>query len=332
VLFRSAFGTAYASLGYTVSDGSASSTAATITFDVIDTNDAPTAIAWATGGSVAENSLAGTVVGTLSATDPNTGDVLRFRRTTNANFTITPDGTVKVATNAVLDYEAGTTQTLGVEVSDSGGLTYVQNLTVTLTDVTETDPSIYANAGYVAPGATITITTSLLRAADAQQTPSQLVFTVQSLPAGGTFWIDRDGDGTLNGAERPLGFRSDSDPDAVNTFTQADIVAGRLKFTKDTAQSSGQLQVKVSDGTGGATPEARLILIPSNPPVVSPVDDQQWRTSGSQSFRLPAGTFTDPDQDLLTVSATLTSVEVANWVPRGFRCMSARTRFPSARG
>ena len=302
-----AFGTAYASLGFTVSDGSASSTAATITFDVIDTNDAPTAIAWATGGSVAENASAGTVVGTLSATDPNTGDVLRFRRTTNANFTITPDGTVKVATNAVLDYEAGTTQTLGVEVSDSGGLTYVQNLTVTLTDVTETDPSIYANAGYVAPGATITITTSLLRAADAQQTPSQLVFTVQSLPSGGTFWIDSDGDGTLNGAERPLGFRSDSDPDAVNTFTQADIVAGRLKFTKDTAQSSGQLQVKVSDGTGGATPEARLILIPSNPPVVSPVDDQQWRTSGSQSFRLPAGTFTDPDQDLLTVSATLTS-------------------------
>ena len=92
-----AFGTGYSSLGFTVSDGSASSTGATITFNVADTNDAPTAIAWATGGSVAENSAAGTAVGTLSATDPNTGDVLRFRRITNANFTITPDGAVKVA-------------------------------------------------------------------------------------------------------------------------------------------------------------------------------------------------------------------------------------------
>ncbi|NBS66709.1 MAG: hypothetical protein EBT33_20650, partial [Betaproteobacteria bacterium] len=248
---------------------------------------------------------AGTAVGTLSATDPNTGDVLRFRRITNANFTITPDGAVKVATDAVIDYEAGTTQTLGVEVSDSGGLTFTQNVTVTLTDVVETDPSIYASSGYATPGATVTVTTALLRAADAQQTATQLIFTVQGPPDGGTFWIDSDLNGALNGAERPLGYLSEANPDAANTFTQADIAAGRLKFAKDSSQASGQLHVKVSDGTGGAKPEARLVLIPSSPPVVSAVDDQQWRTTGSQSFRLPAGTFTDPDQDVLTVSAAL---------------------------
>jgi formylglycine-generating enzyme required for sulfatase activity len=314
-----AFGTSYASIDFTVSDGSASSSAATITFDVADTNDAPTAIVWATGGTVAENSAAHTVVGSLTATDPNAGDVLRFRITNNSNFYVSPNGTVKVVENATIDFEQASTQTITVEVSDSGGLTYSQNLTVTLSDVVESDPSVYATPLYVALNSTTTITTANLRAADAQQTAAQLVFTIISPPTGGTFWIDSDGNGAISGNEKALGFRSESNPSAVNTFTQDDINNGRLKFSKDSSQTSGQLSVEVSDGTGGAKPRATLVLIPSSPPVVSPVADQQWSTSGAQSFRLPANTFSDPDQDELTVSALLvtgpsTTAALPSWL------------------
>ena len=60
----------------------------TITFDVNDTNDAPTDISWASGGSVPENSAEKVVVGQLSAIDLNTGDELRFVRVENSKFNI----------------------------------------------------------------------------------------------------------------------------------------------------------------------------------------------------------------------------------------------------
>lgn len=57
------------------------------------------------------------------------------------------------------------------------------------------------------------------------------------------------------------------------------------------------------------------MLIPSSPPVLSPIADQQWSTSGAQSFRLPPNSFSDPDQDELTLTAQLVSGGTATALP-----------------
>ncbi|MFN6053718.1 MAG: Ig-like domain-containing protein, partial [Planctomycetia bacterium] len=187
-----AFGSSYATMGFTVSDGSASSSPAILTFDVTDTNDAPTSISWATGGSITENttSAQGVVVGTLAATDPNTGDVLSFRRTSNPNFSISPDGTVRYVGVVGLDYEITPTQTLGVTVTDSQGLTYSANVTVTVTNASETAPTIKASNFFAALNSLTTITSSNLCAVDEQESGASLVFTIIEQITGGTLWVD----------------------------------------------------------------------------------------------------------------------------------------------
>jgi len=317
-----AYGTAYATLAFTVNDGTADSASATLTFNVTDTNDAPTAMAWASGGTVAENSAQGTVVGKLSATDPNSGDTFTFVRVSNPNFNVSPDGTVTVAANATIDFERTTTQTLRVQVKDSQGLSYEQDLTVTLSDVAEAAPSLIVNAVYVTKGGTVTITESQLKAVDKNiaadgtvtNTPnSGLVYTVTSAPSGGTWWIDTDNSGTINGNEVALAPVNEGNPNGIDTFTHDDVATGKLKFTQDGTQANSLLQVSLSDGTpssldadGNAAVTGSLVAIVSSPPVLAAaINNQEWGTTGSQSFVLPSNTFTDPDFDVLTLSAQL---------------------------
>ncbi|GAB5442987.1 MAG: hypothetical protein Fues2KO_33360 [Fuerstiella sp.] len=102
----------------TDSDGAAT----TITFDLTVTNVAPT-VSDATF-EVLENSANGTVVGTLTATDPG-DDSLTFSITggTGASaFTVDPvSGTVSVADHTQLDFETTPVFTLEVAVTDEDG-------------------------------------------------------------------------------------------------------------------------------------------------------------------------------------------------------------------
>ncbi len=314
-------GAPYATIAYTVNDGTANSASATLTFNVTDTNDAPTAVKWvststSSSSPVAENSAQGTVVGKLSATDPNSaaGDTVTFLRVKNPNFNIAPDGTVTVAANATLDFERTPTQTLRVQVKDSGGLTYEQDLTVTLSDVEEGAPSLIVNSVYVTKNSTTTIGAAQLNATDAQQAAGSLTYTVTAAPSGGTWWIDADGDNTLDDGEA-LAPVNEGNPNGRENFTQQDVINGKLRFTKDNSQSNSLLDISLSDGTaasvdadGKALVTGSLVAIVSSPPERSAfINDQQWSTTGQQSFVLPESTFTDADFDLLTLSATLSN-------------------------
>lgn len=102
-------------------------------------NTAPTGIALATA-AIAENAASGTTVGTLSATDADTGDTFTYAlvsgtgATDNASFTI--DGT-SLKTAAVFDFETKASYSVRVRVTDAGGLTFEQALTIAVTDVNE---------------------------------------------------------------------------------------------------------------------------------------------------------------------------------------------------
>ncbi|MFO0346614.1 MAG: cadherin domain-containing protein [Labrys sp. (in: a-proteobacteria)] len=103
-------------------------------------NDGPTGATWQSGGTVAENSAAGTVVGTILGTDPDSRDVLTYALTDNAGgrFQINAStGQVTVASGASLSFEAATTHSITAQVTDAAGSTVTQTLTIAVADAAE---------------------------------------------------------------------------------------------------------------------------------------------------------------------------------------------------
>jgi uncharacterized repeat protein (TIGR01451 family) len=91
--------------------------------------------------TVDENAPAGTVVGTLSADDPDTEDVHAFFRTVGTegwadNDWFLIDGDL-LKTAAVLDYEAGTSYKVHIGVTDMGGESYFKTFAIGVNDLSE---------------------------------------------------------------------------------------------------------------------------------------------------------------------------------------------------
>lgn len=119
-----------ASLALTACGGSGGSSNNEPTTPTTPTNSAPTAISLS-ASAVDENAVAA-VVGTLSATDADSGDSHTFT-TQDQNFTI--DGTeLRLADGVSFDYEAGTSVDVAVTVSD-GTATFDQTLTIDINDI-----------------------------------------------------------------------------------------------------------------------------------------------------------------------------------------------------
>jgi hypothetical protein len=92
--------------------------------------------------TVAENSAAGTMVGTLRTTDIDAGDTFVYTLLDDAGGRFVLDGDqVSVADGALLDYETAARYTIRVRTTDLGGagLSYEQELDITITDVHEFD-------------------------------------------------------------------------------------------------------------------------------------------------------------------------------------------------
>jgi Ca2+-binding RTX toxin-like protein len=110
------------------------------TIGLSNANEAPTG-ASLSGGSVAENAANGTVVGTVTGTDPDSGSVLTYSLTNNAGgrFTINSmTGQITVANGALLDFETATSHNITVRVTDQGGLTFDKQFSIAITDENET--------------------------------------------------------------------------------------------------------------------------------------------------------------------------------------------------
>jgi VCBS repeat-containing protein len=125
---------------YRASDGQAQSAVAIATLQVACVNDAPVA-ATATFG-VAENRAVATVVGTVSASDPDAGDTLSYAITAgngSGAFAISGSGQITVANAAPLDFETTPQFVLTVMVSDNGSpmLSDTAQITINLSNVNE---------------------------------------------------------------------------------------------------------------------------------------------------------------------------------------------------
>src|SRR5262249_32678404 len=121
-----------------VSDGNGGIDTQAISVTVGNVNEAPTDIALS-GTTVVENAANGTVIGTLSAVDPDAGDSATFSLLDDAGgrFTVVGNQLV-VANGTLLDFEAATSHTVTVQATDAGGLSFSEAMTISLQNVAGT--------------------------------------------------------------------------------------------------------------------------------------------------------------------------------------------------
>jgi hypothetical protein len=103
------------------------------TIGVANINEAPTAISAAL--SPVPESTAGAILGTLSATDPDSNPPFTFT-VADPRFEVV-GSQLKLKTGQSLDYEAGASVSVNVTARDSGGLAFTQAVTVSVVNVAE---------------------------------------------------------------------------------------------------------------------------------------------------------------------------------------------------
>ena len=152
------------------------------------TNEAPTGV-FGTGGAVAENAAAGTLVSILGASDPNLPeDAFSYELVSNAGgrFAIHGDRLV-VAPDTLLDYETAVSYGVTIRVTDLGGKSHTGAVTIAVSNVNEAPalPSLsHAAAPENAPAGTVIGT---LSSADPDAN-DQVSFTLSD-SAGGRFGL-----------------------------------------------------------------------------------------------------------------------------------------------
>ncbi|MCP9788458.1 cadherin repeat domain-containing protein, partial [Cyanobium sp. Maggiore-St4-Cus] len=110
---------------------------------VPNVNDAPTDLAFTTNG-IQENIVAGSIIGTLSAVDPDAGSTFAYALVAG-NGTNDVDNAlvdivgneVRVKSDASIDFETNPVLNLNIRVTDNGGLTYTKAVTAAVLNVNE---------------------------------------------------------------------------------------------------------------------------------------------------------------------------------------------------
>lgn len=101
---------------------------------VTPTNTAPTDISLAT--MTVDENTAGAVIGSLSATDANSGDTFTF--TTDSDMFAISGTELSLKADAMANFESAESLTANVTVTDNGGLTFSKELTITVNDLLDT--------------------------------------------------------------------------------------------------------------------------------------------------------------------------------------------------
>jgi len=96
--------------------------------------------------AIDENSAGGTLVGTLSAADPDAGDSVKFSLTNSADGKFKINGSkIKVANGAVLDFEQQKSFYIRVRATDKAGLFTENSFVITLNNVNEAPDKLVLN-------------------------------------------------------------------------------------------------------------------------------------------------------------------------------------------
>ncbi len=202
------------SLTVQVTDSGGQSYTETFTINLTNVNEGPTDLSLS-ANSVAENATTGTVVGTVSGTDPDAGDTKTYSLTDTAGgrFAINAStGVITVADGSLLNYEAAASHNLIVQVTDSGGQSYTESFTINLTNVNE-GPTGADAVVTLSEDTAHTLTTTNFGFSDVDAGDTLSAVRIDTLPTAGTL--------TLSGVAVTAG----------QVVTAVDITAGRLVFS-----------------------------------------------------------------------------------------------------
>ncbi|WP_039279437.1 putative Ig domain-containing protein, partial [Pectobacterium brasiliense] len=265
----------------TATDGSSASVSTTFGLTVTNVNDAPVVSGTITAQSIAQGGSLSVTVPAGTFTDPD-GDTLTLSATL-------ADGT---ALPSWLSFNPATGTFSGTPSNaDVGAL----SIKVTATDTTNASVST-----------TFSLTVTNVNDAPVVATPIPTQSVVQ--------------DGSLSFTV-PAGTFTDPDGDTLTlsaTLANGSPLPGWITFNSATGTFSGtpsnadigslSIRVTATDGSN-ASVHTDFSLTVTNvndaPVVATPIPAQNVAQDGSLNFTVPAGTFTDPDGDTLTLSATL---------------------------
>ncbi len=124
------------------------------TISVTNANEAPTSLALSST-SIAENLASGASVGNFSSVDPDSGDSFTYSlvagagSTDNASFTISGASLLSAAS---FNYEVKSSYAIRVRSTDSGGLTFEQTFTISVSNVNEAPTDLSLSVSSILEG------------------------------------------------------------------------------------------------------------------------------------------------------------------------------------
>jgi hypothetical protein len=244
-----------------------------LTFDqlftifVNDLNDAPTNVVLS-NSSIDENSASGTVIGTLSTTDSDSGDSHTYTITSQ-----TPAGVFQIAnTNELqvlgsLDYETLTSASVTVQTRDQGGtgLTFSKSLTIDINDVDDTAPTL----------------TAVSIASNNSDSTKAVVGDIVTLTFTASEPLNGNPTVTINGNSVSIGISSAPTPPSISgvsatggTYTAQYTVqagdSGTLTFTIDFTDTAGNIGTQVT----ATTDSSSVVIVPNSILIASSTLDE----------------------------------------------------------
>ena len=199
----------------------------------------------------------------------------------NGKLTIQNDGTV--------DYKHNGSETLSDSFTytikdNDGDLSSIATVNITVKPVNDNTPTLTASTLTLDEGQTITVTSAMLNATDADTATanSDLKFTVSEV---------KQGDFKLKGGK-------------ATQFTLADIIAGDVTFTHDGSETAPSFKVLISDATNATTASNANVSFThlNDAPVITAINTQPTNEdAGTYSFDLKS-TASDAEGTTLTFS------------------------------
>ncbi|MBF0294938.1 MAG: cadherin domain-containing protein [Magnetococcales bacterium] len=276
----------------------------TTTSTILQSNRPPTVNAQTF--TLKENSPNGTIVGTLSATDPDPADkgALSFSLSGTGSTAFAIDaasGTITVSDVAQMNYEVNKSFALSVTVKDPKGTTGTATVTINLTDVNEppTATNLAANEAFAEDAAAFKLVPIVVSDPDAGGTLTATL-TLSDASAG-----------TLSADSSPAGISSSFSAGtwrASGSLDDINFLLAAVKFTP-AANYDKNFTITTSVNDGATT------LSGSKPVTVTPVNDAPTATNLSaaeaftedaKAFKLKAIEVNDNDANaVLTVTLSL---------------------------
>jgi parallel beta-helix repeat protein len=260
-------------------DGNLGTDVQTILVTLTNVNEAPTLVSLS-NSSLDENldTSGGTTVGSLTSSDPDAADSSSYSINGGADadrFTLS--GNDLILTAGVLNFETQSSYEVTVRVTDGGGLTHDQSLTISVTDLNE------------AP----TVATPIPNQNATEDSAFSFTFAVDTFAD-----VDADTLTYTSDASGWLNFDA-----GTRTFTGTPVNANVGTTT---------VTVTANDGNGGTISDSFDIVIANSndvPTVANPISDQNATEDSGFTFTFAADTFADVDADSLTYSS-----DAAGWL------------------